>query len=90
MQKRGKGLTDGTSLSIIYIGKILFDIKETDDERHRALTGVPFEPIKQTLALLEKCSKYKNFVLSSGCDIPPKTPWENIDAFFAATEEYYS
>ena len=31
----------------------LFDIKETDDERHRALTGVPFEPIKQTLALLD-------------------------------------
>ena len=30
----------------------LFDIKETDDERHKALTGVPFTPIKENLLLL--------------------------------------
>lgn len=30
----------------------LFDIKETDDERHTALTGVAFEPIRQNLLLL--------------------------------------
>ena len=42
-----------------------------------------------TLGLLEKCAKYRNFVLSSGCDIPPMTPWENIDAFFGAYYEYY-
>ena len=42
-----------------------------------------------TLALLEKCAKYPNFVLSSGCDIPPMTPWENIEAFFAASDEFY-
>jgi len=42
-----------------------------------------------TLALLEKCAKYPNFVLSSGCDIPPMTPWENIDAFFDAYREFY-
>lgn len=42
-----------------------------------------------TLSLLEKCAKYPNFVLSSGCDMPPETPWENIDAFFAAKEEFY-
>jgi uroporphyrinogen decarboxylase len=29
-------------------------------------------------------------VLSSGCDIPPLTPWENIDAMFAAAEEFYA
>ena len=44
---------------------------------------------EETLKLMEKCSKYKNFVVSSGCDIPPMTPWENIDAFFAAVDEYY-
>jgi uroporphyrinogen decarboxylase len=44
---------------------------------------------EETLALLEKCSKYPNFVLSSGCDIPPMTPWDNIDAFFAASDEFY-
>ena len=41
-----------------------------------------------TLSLLEGCAKYPNFVLSSGCDIPPLTPWENIDAFFAAYAEF--
>ena len=43
----------------------------------------------ETIALLEKCSKYPNFVLSSGCDIPPMTPWENINAFFDSSKEYY-
>ena len=40
-----------------------------------------------TLELLDKCSKYPNFVLSSGCDMPPMTPWENIDAFIKAAED---
>ena len=43
----------------------------------------------ETMELLERCSKYPNFVLSSGCDIPPMTPWDNIDAFFAASNEFY-
>lgn len=51
--------------------------------------GTPEKVKEETLALLEKCSKYENFLLSSGCDIPPMTPWENIDAFFAATNDYY-
>ena len=51
--------------------------------------GTPEKVREATLALLEKCSKYPNFLLSSGCDIPPMTPWENIDAFFAVSNEYY-
>lgn len=51
--------------------------------------GTPEKVREETLSLLERCSKYPNFLLSSGCDIPPMTPWENIDAFFAASEEYY-
>lgn len=43
---------------------------------------------KQTKALLEKTGNYKNFVISSGCDIPPHTPLKNIDAFFDAVKEY--
>ena len=42
-----------------------------------------------TLTLMENCGEYPNFVASSGCDIPPSSPWENLDAFFAAVEEYY-
>ena len=38
--------------------------------------------------LLEKTAGYRNFVLSSGCDIPYDTPEENINAFFEALEEY--
>ena len=43
----------------------------------------------ETLSIMEKCCKYNNFVISSGCDIPPMTPWENIDAFFEAVEDFY-
>ena len=51
--------------------------------------GTPESVREATTALLEKCSMYPNFVLSSGCDMPPKTPWENINAFFAAAEDFY-
>ena len=51
--------------------------------------GTPEKVREETLGLLTKCSKYPNFVLSSGCDIPPMTPWTNIDAFFAASDEFY-
>lgn len=51
--------------------------------------GTPESVRQATLELLNKCGGYGNFVLSSGCDIPPMSRWENIDAFFAASEEYY-
>lgn len=51
--------------------------------------GTPESVRITTLSLLKKCAKYPNFVLSSGCDIPPMTPWENIDAFFAALKDFY-
>jgi len=48
------------------------------------------ESIKQTtLALMDQCCRYDNFIISSGCDIPPMTSWENIEAFFEAVETYY-
>ena len=52
-------------------------------------TGTPESVRAATTELLKKCTPYPNFVLSSGCDMPPKTPWENINAFFAAAEEFY-
>ena len=48
------------------------------------LGGSPESVTAAVKALREKCGKYANFVLSSGCDVPPMTPWENIDAFFKA------
>jgi len=52
--------------------------------------GTPESVRQATAELLKKCTPYPNFVLSSGCDMPPKTPWENINAFFAAAEEFYN
>ena len=51
--------------------------------------GTPETVRTATLDVMGKCCAYPNFVISSGCDIPPATPWENLDAFFAAVEEYY-
>ena len=51
--------------------------------------GTPEFVRTATTELLKKCTPYPNFVLSSGCDMPPKTPWENINAFFSAAEEFY-
>ncbi len=51
--------------------------------------GTPESIRTATLELMEKCHGYANFVPSSGCDIPPVSPWENIDAFFAAVDEFY-
>ena len=50
--------------------------------------GTTEEMRKVVVDLLEKMKDYPNFVLSSGCDTPPHTPIENINAFFSALEEY--
>ena len=52
--------------------------------------GTPEKVKTETLELLERCGKYPNFVIASGCDIPPMTPMENIQAFFDTVEEYYN
>jgi len=46
--------------------------------------GTPDSILHETKVLLDKAGKYSNFVLSSGCDIPPYTPEENIRAFLDA------
>lgn len=43
----------------------------------------------ETISLLKRCSKYKNYVMSTGCDLPPATSWENIMYFFNAIEKFY-
>ena len=52
-------------------------------------SGTPETVRADTLEIMNACCRHKNFLISSGCDIPPATPWENIDAFFAAVEEFY-
>ena len=52
--------------------------------------GTPASIREATLRLLRQCAKHGNFIVSSGCDIPPQAPLENIDAFFGAVEEFYA
>lgn len=47
------------------------------------------EVIAATNSLLEAVGDVDNFVISSGCDIPPLAKWENIDAFMKTADEYY-
>lgn len=42
----------------------------------------------KTTELLEQTKEYKNFVISTGCDLPPHVPVENIKAFLDAIEKF--
>lgn len=53
------------------------------------LGGTPATIREETLRVMKECSSSANFLISSGCDIPPLSPWENIDAFFNAAKEFY-
>lgn len=51
--------------------------------------GTPESIYAATEKILNDCSKFNNFVISSGCDIPPMSPWENIESFFKAVKDFY-
>lgn len=38
--------------------------------------------------LLHETATYKNYVLSSGCDVPPGTPIANVEAFYRTLERF--
>ncbi len=51
----------------------------------RVMTQAKPEEVSQVVtSLLDALRPYPNFVLSTGCDLPPETPLENIAAFMAA------
>jgi uroporphyrinogen decarboxylase len=50
--------------------------------------GTPEKVRERVSNLLSDVGYTPNFVLSSGCDIPPSAPLENVDAFFDALEEF--
>lgn len=60
------------------------------DPAGRICNGDPASVREATLTVMRECIENPNFVISSGCDIPPVSPWENIDAFFAAVDEFYA
>ena len=52
--------------------------------------GTPESIRAKTLEVLEACASYPNFVISTGCDVPPMAPLENIQALFDAVDEFYA
>jgi uroporphyrinogen decarboxylase len=53
-------------------------LKQLSSDGVRAYTG----------DLLNRTATFDNFVLSTGCDLPPHVPAENIRAFFEALKEF--
>ena len=51
--------------------------------------GTPESIREATLNIMKDCCQHKNFVISSGCDVPPLSSWDNINAFFGAVKEFY-
>lgn len=52
--------------------------------------GTPESIYEETTKRLTKLTSHKNFVISSGCDIPPLASWDNIDSFFKAVSDFYN
>lgn len=50
--------------------------------------GTVEEMKTKTMELLKRTSEYKNFVLSSGCDVPPGTPICNVEAFYDTLKQF--
>lgn len=48
----------------------------------------PEDVYNETISLLKKTSSYRNFVISSGCDMPPGVSAENIKSFFKALNDF--
>ena len=50
--------------------------------------GSPEQVEQATMALLREMRPWPNFVLSSGCDIPPQSPLANLDRFFEVLSRF--
>ncbi len=52
------------------------------------LYGKPEQVEEEVEALLEEMEPFPNFILSTGCDLPQETPYENIKAFMDTGRKY--
>ena len=52
------------------------------------LHGKPDQVKEEVNELLDEMESYPNFILSTGCDLPQETPYENIKAFMDAGRNY--
>ena len=59
------------------------------DPARELKNGTPESIRKAVFDIMSEATRHDNFVISSGCDIPPSAPTKNIDAFFEAVNEFY-
>ena len=59
------------------------------DPAGQFLNGTVDSIYSTTTELMKECCEYKNFVISSGCDVPPLSSWDNIESFFKAVSDFY-
>ncbi|MBS6547326.1 MAG: uroporphyrinogen decarboxylase family protein [Butyricicoccus pullicaecorum] len=52
--------------------------------------GTPESIAQETTHIMSKCCHAPNFIISSGCDIPPIASWDNIAAFYQAVSDFYT
>lgn len=51
-------------------------------------SATPEQVYDATTKLLEETAEFDNFVISTGCDVPPGVSKENIDAFYQAVSNF--
>ncbi len=53
-------------------------------------TGTPDDIRTDVQRVFDECSMHDNFMISTGCDVPAASEWENIDTYFAAINRLYN
>lgn len=52
-------------------------------------TGTPDNISSDVQRVFDECSMHNNFMISTGCDVPAASKWENIEAYFKKVNELY-
>ncbi len=52
-------------------------------------TGTPDDIKTDIKRVFDECSMYENFMISTGCDVPAASKWENINAYFEKINALY-
>ena len=79
---------DCMNYSTVYVKRIVEAVQDDDFIVILLKQASAKEVYRQTMDLLEKTADYRNFVLSSGCDMPPLVPDANIRAFYQAVADF--
>ena len=59
------------------------------DPARQFRNGTPESIREETYNIMKDCCSHKNFIISSGCDVPPLASWDNINSFFQTVNDFY-